>query len=476
GQFTQLLGIKLPHGEFSTLEKVILTVEHISQTNMIALALGVGTIVVAVVLKRINKNLPGALLALVFCVIAVITMNLAKYGIRLTGDIPSAIPPFRMLSFNLDIMGSLAGGAAVIAIIGLVEAVSISKSIAAQTQQKLDSNQEFIGQGIANMGGAFFACIAGSGSFTRSAITFQNGGKTRMAGVLAGVAVLVILIFLAPFAKYIPSAALAGVIMVVAYSMIDKNAVKKVFSSNKNDGMVLVVTFLTTIFSPDLEYAIYFGVLISIVLFLKNTGNAGVHMLEATGQGNFIEIGPDEKPVSGGAIKAINLEGSLYFGSAMDLDEKMNRMYSAESRVFVINFKHVSYIDITALEIIESFIKRARNEERRVILCGVSDQILISLEKGHILGLVGAEAVFMCEREIFGSLRKSLAAAHLLSEMPGQVLRPAVEVLLRGAAVPEPVQPGRRSFKNIFAALERFLEEPFLQAEIYAVDVMLKKI
>ncbi|MFZ5644635.1 MAG: SulP family inorganic anion transporter [Bacillota bacterium] len=476
GQFNQLLGISLPKGHFSTLEKVMLTVEHIDQINYVALGLGIATILVTVFMKKINRNLPGALLGLVFCVIAVIVLDLSRYGIKLTGDIPSAIPPFKMLSFDLDVLGSIMGGAAIIAVIGLVEAVSISKAIAAQTQQKLDSNQEFIGQGIANMGGAFFGSIAGSGSFTRSAIAFQNNGVTRMVGVLTGVAVLVILFFLAPFAKYIPSAALAGVIMVVAYSMIDKNAVKKVFTSNRNDAAVLAVTFLATIFSPELEYAIYSGVAISILLFLKNTGSAGVRLLEGAGAGRYEETEIESTDGLTRNIAAIELEGNLYFGSSMDLEDKLSRAYAAGSRVFILDMSHVSFIDITSLEIIETFIKRASGEGKRVMLSGVRPEIYKSLKSAHLVGLVGEENVFRSEKDIIGSLLRTFTAAELY--LKGR-LEPATHEPVEEPPVPVPAaasQKGRGLAGDLLGVFERLFQEPFLQAEIYAVDVMLKKV
>ncbi|MFZ5595981.1 MAG: SulP family inorganic anion transporter [Bacillota bacterium] len=473
GQLNQLLGIKLPQGELSTLEKVMCTIERIDQTNYVALGLGLMTIVIAVGLKKINKNLPGALLGLVFCVIAVMALNLERYGIKLTGEIPSAIPPFHFLSFNLEALGSLSGGALVIAIIGLVEAVSISKSIAAKTQQKLDSNQEFIGQGIANMGGAFFGCIAGSGSFTRSAIAFQNEGKTRLAGVLTGVTILVILIFMAPFAKYIPSAALAGVIMVVAYSMVDKDAVRKVFTSNKSDASVMVVTFLTTILAPDLEDAIYAGVLISIVLFLGRTGNADMTLLEETEEG-IVARGAGEPC---GAIATVQLEGNLYFGSSMDLDEKLSSTSASGARVLIVNLKHVSFIDVTSLEVIENFIARASNNGQKVILCDIHSRIMPLLEKAHIIDAVGKENVFMAEKEILGSLAKSLSAAKQWLE---ELALNETPVVSQAAAAHAPVTAhapaGRPIMGWLPAMLEKLFEEPFLKAEIYAMDIMLDRV
>jgi SulP family sulfate permease len=415
GQLNQLLGISLPKGKFSTLEKVMMTFEHIDQLNYYALGLGLFTIAVILVAKKINKNIPGALLGIVLSVILVMVAALAQYGIKLTGDIPSAIPPFAMIGFDPEAMRTLFSGAMVIAIIGLVEAVSISKAISAQTLQKVDSNQEFIGQGVANIGGAFFGSIAGSGSFTRSAIAYQSGARTRLSGVLAGLIVLVVLMLFSPYAKYIPNASLAGVIMVVAYSMVDKKAVARVFKSNPNDGIVLSVTFLTTILAPELEYAIYAGIAISVILFLRDTGTATVRLLVPgeDGLGRFVEYNlhdvprvKDDTPVS-----VIQLEGKLYFGSAADLEHKLDCAYT-DSKVFVLRFNNVTDMDISSIEIVENFISRADREGKKVLFSGVRPEIRKRIEKCNLISHMGPENIFPAEREIFSSSRQTLQAAY----------------------------------------------------------------
>ncbi|MFZ5590948.1 MAG: SulP family inorganic anion transporter [Bacillota bacterium] len=412
GQLNSLLGISLPKGKLSSLEKVIITFQHIDQTNMVALGLGIFTILVTVFAKKINKNLPGALLGIIFSVILVMALGLDKYHIKLAGNIPSAIPPFTMINFDPATMAQLFSGALTIAIIGLVEAVSISKAIAAQTQQKIDSNQEFIGQGIANMGGAFLSCFAGSGSFTRSAVTFQNGGRTRLANILSGVVVLIILFFLAPYAKYIPNASLAGVIMVVAYSMIDKKAVAKVFKANRNDAIVMLVTCFTTILAPELEYAIYAGIAISILLYLRDTGSASVRKLAPVNGDplNLVEAAPTV--AAGSNISVVQLEGNLYFGSSADLEEKLNQAYDTGSKVYVLRFNGVTGADVTALEVIENFIHRALKENRKVLICDVRPAIFNTMQKMHIVDLVGRENIFLSEQEVMAASSKALDKAN----------------------------------------------------------------
>jgi len=408
GQLNNLMGVKIPTG-LSSIGKVVASLQNIGQMNYYAFGVGIFTIAVILICKKINKNLPGALLGVIFSVVLVMILDLEKYAVKVVGEIPSAIPPLSMPNFTLSAVSDLGAGAAVIAIIGLVEAVAISKAIASKTHQKIDPNQEFIGQGMANIGGSFFSSIAGSGSFTRSAITYQNGGRTRLSGVLVGLIILVVLVFFAPYARYIPNASLAGVIMLVAYSMIDKKALKKVLTTNRNDAIVLLITMLTTVFAHHLEHAIYAGVAISLLLYLKDSGVASVKTLEPVkgSDGRFVEQLVNGQNTS---ISIFQLEGNLYFGSSADLDKKLSDSYS-NSKVFLIRFKGVSIIDITALEVIEAFINRSLEEDKRVILSGVTPKILKMLNKMHIIDHVGKENIFMEDDEVFATSGKALDEA-----------------------------------------------------------------
>jgi SulP family sulfate permease len=231
--------------------------------------------------------------------------------------------------------------------------------------------------------------------------------------VLAGVIVLVVLFLFAPYAKYIPNASLAGVIMMVAYSMVDKKAVAKVLKSNKNDAAVLVVTLLTTILAPDLEDAIYAGLAISIILFLRDTGTATVRLLVPgeDGLGRFVEYNLEDEGRVMHPVTVIQLEGNLYFGSAADLENKLSAAFP-ESEAFVLRFKNVSAADISALEVIENFISRAGRDGKKVFISGVRPEIRKLMENCRLVGHVGRESVFMAESEAFASSRRSIQAAY----------------------------------------------------------------
>jgi len=406
GQLSELLGIRLPAGHWSTMQKVALTWQSLSQINYYALVLGLLTIVIVVTCGKVDKKLPGALLSLLFSGLAVAIFGLEQYGVKLMGQIPSAVPPFALLHLSADAMGNLFNGALIIAVIGLVEAMSIGKAISCQTLQKIDANQEFIGQGMANLSGAFFSCMPASGSFTRSSVNFQSGARTKLSGILSGFIMLLGLVFFARYIVYIPGASLAGLIMVVAYSMINFRALAKVVKCNRNDAIILWVTFLTTILAEHLEYAIYAGLAISIILFLRESSAVHIKLFipgENGGEPN------SEYEIDWAYLHArkpptiiVAFVGSLYFGSAADLEAKLKDIYEHGSN-FVLRFNSLSAVDITSLEVLENFITRAAREDKKVALYGVHPELMIMLIRSNILGHVGEENVFTPEDEMLAT-------------------------------------------------------------------------
>jgi len=416
GQLNQLLGISLGKGYMSLMTKVYFVITHLDKTNIYALGLGLLAISVILICKRINKNLPGALLGIILSIILVMVFSLDKYGVKLTGSIPGKLPPFRMVNLNISSAREIFSGAMAIAIIGLVEAISISKSIASTSHQKIDANQEFLGQGLSNMIASFFQCFAGSGSFTRSAINYYSGAVTRVSGVLSGIIIAVILIFLAPFAQYIPSPSLAGVIMLIAYNMVNKKEMKKVCKIGNTDSQVMWVTFGATVLMPDLDWAIYMGIIISIILYLKDTNTVPVKILVPSQNEEYHfrekEIDSVEKRVD---ILTIQIEGNLYFGSAYDLENKLDSLVG-KARVFVMRMKAVSTIDVTALDALKVFIRRIKESGDNIIVCGVKSGLNHMLLNSNLTDEIGRENIFLSEDEIFASSVKAIERAKKLLE------------------------------------------------------------
>lgn len=412
GQLNSLLGISIKNSaQMPTMEKLLYVVTHLTKTNYYALGLGLLTIAIIIVCKKINKYLPGSLLGILIPIIFVIMFSLQNKGVKLTGNIPSSLPPFGMITFSFDMARKVFSGALAIAIIGLVEAISIAKSIATTSREKLDANQEFIAQGIANSVSSFFHCFAGSGSFTRSAINYYGGAATRFSGIFSGVFVALVLVFCAPYAKYIPSPCLAGVIMVIAYNMVDKKEMKKISKVGKTDPIVMWITFIATVLMPDLDYAIYMGIAISIILYLKDTNKVPVKILVPVhdSESRFVEKAIDyiHEQVD---ILTIQLEGNLYFGSSDDLENKLDGVVG-KAKVYILRMKQVATIDATSLGAINVFIRNVRESGGSIIVCGVTTGLNSMLLNSNMVALIGKENIFMTEDEVFASSNKALERA-----------------------------------------------------------------
>ena len=197
--------------------------------------------------------------------------GLDRQGVVVIGALPRSLPPMTDFSLlNMQRIGQFAPGALAIAAIGLVEAMSIARSIAGQSNQRLDSNQEFVGQGLANIASGLFSGYRCSGSFTRSAVNFDARARTRLASAFSGLFVLIAMLAFGPLAGYVPRAALSGVLILTAYSMIDRKEIARIWRGARADAAIMIVTFLATLFL-HLEFAVLAGILLSFVYIVKTS-------------------------------------------------------------------------------------------------------------------------------------------------------------------------------------------------------------
>jgi len=419
-QLNTLLSISIKNSaQKSTAENLYYVITHIGQTNFYALGLGLMTIAIILICKRINKNIPGALIGIIVPILFILIFALEKKGVNLTGAIPSSLPPLKMVHFSIASLKAVFSGAMAIAVIGLVEAISISKSISSTSQQKIDANQEFIGQGISNTLSAFFQCLPSSGSFTRSAINYHNGAVTRFSGILSGMIVALVLVYLAPYVRYIPSPCLAGVILVTAYNMIDKKEIRKVCKVGKlkSESMAMWVTGIATVLMPNLDYAIYTGIALSIVLYLRDTNKAPVKILIPS-QDEKSQIIETEIDVVKGRVDIIiiELEGNLYFGSSGDLENKLDNLID-KAGLFILRMKHVVTIDVTSLNVLRIFIKAVKESGGILVISGVKSNHSSMLKNSSIDSDIGKETRIIMEgNEVLPARLNDFERAVLTSE------------------------------------------------------------
>ena len=416
GQLNELLGVALPKGYHPLYEKVWCTLRGLDQTNVYALGLAVFTMLTVVGCKRISRKIPGALLALVLAAVAARIMSAHGITVKLVGAIPDHLPAFTMVRFDPGWMLHLFGSAVAIAIVGLVEAIAIAKSISLSSEQHIQPNQEFLGQGLANMVSSFFGCFPSSGSFTRSAINYTAGARTQLAGIFSGVMVAVTLVFLVAYAKFIPIASLAGVIVIVAYGMVDQHAIKRIATASRHDLSVMLITAGATVIMPDLERAILTGFTLSVLVHVWNTGEIKVTLLKQHGT-TFREFAIDGESGRHGLspIAIIHLDGDLYFGSAYDLQDKLRQVTDhTDAQVYILRLKRVNVADVSAFEIVENFIEKALARQRHVLLCGVSAPMHRFIDKIGLARKIGADNIFPAEATIYASTNKAYQRARAL--------------------------------------------------------------
>ncbi|HEY9050262.1 MAG TPA: SulP family inorganic anion transporter, partial [Gammaproteobacteria bacterium] len=345
-QMKNILGIEIPKGE-SFLHTWIDVFRDIGSTNFYIFVVAITTLVIALLVKRYNKKLPNLLIGLIAGTIAAILLNGQEHGVKLVGEIPAHLPPFSLPDFSLATIKSLSSQAFVVALLGLIEAVSISRAIATKSNQRINANQEFIGQGLSNMVGSFFSSYAGSGSFTRSGVNYSSGAQTPMSAIFAAVFLMIIILLIAPYMSYLPVAAMGGVILLVAYNLIDIHHIEHILTSSKSETSILLTTFFATLFL-ELEFAIYFGVLLSLILFLARTSAPEIATLAPDPQApRRTLINVNSKPVNQcPQLKVIRIDMSIYFGSVNYIQHRLHKISDIENiHHILIEGSGINFID-----------------------------------------------------------------------------------------------------------------------------------
>jgi SulP family sulfate permease len=310
-------------------------------------------------------RIPNYLLAMLAGSLLCYAIGGAEQGVQLIGAMPSVIPGFSVPSFNIRLLGDLAPSAFAIALVGLLEAVSIARAIGIKSGQDIDGNQEFMGQGLSNAVGSFFQCYASSGSFTRSGVNYEAGARTPLASVFAALLLLIILLFVAPLFALVPIPAMAGVILLVAWRLIDFRELAHIIKTSRAETSIAFITFFSTLFI-DLEFAIYIGVLLSFLIFLNKSAHPILAVISPdpdTKHRVFRNAETHKLPECPQLI-FVRLDGPFYFGSVEHVRRKF-RAYErkrAHQKHMLFMIKGAGEIDLPASELM---IEEARRRKRR---------------------------------------------------------------------------------------------------------------
>jgi SulP family sulfate permease len=386
-QIPPLLGLETEgHTLYQTIQDIIL---GLAEINRVTAALGIGTIVLLIILRRINRKIPGAIIAMIGASALVYLFDLTQYGVDVIGELDQKLPPLADLPlFDLDFITSLSTGALAVGAIGLVETTAISRSIATQTGQRLDSNQEFVGQGLANMAVGFFSGYPCAGSFSRSAVNFNSGARTPMAAIFSSAFVLIAVFATAPLAAYLPRAALAGVLIVVAIGMIDRAEISRIWKGTAGDAIIMLVTLLGTLFL-DIALAILVGIMFSFVRYIMRTSMPRVHQVTPDEEFKNLTFQPDLPSCP--QLSIIDILGDLYFGAVNHVEDAIHEQLEKQDdqRFLLIRMENVNQCDFSGIHMLESVVRTYRDRGGDVYMMKVGyrvDKVMASTSFNQTLG------------------------------------------------------------------------------------------
>jgi SulP family sulfate permease len=401
------------------LRRFWLTVTGVDGVNAWTVGIGVGTIALVLGLRWVDgrlrvRLLPEFLLVVIFMATLVWAADLAAQGVPVNPEIPRSLPALRVPTLDGGHLRHLSSSALAIALLGLLEAIAMAKALAAQTGQKLDINQQCLSEGLANLCGSFFQCYPGSGSLTRSAINQQSGARTQWAGVFCALAVAATVLLFAPLARYIPRAALAGILMVSAWRMVDRRQLLYHLRATKFDAGIVLATALSAVFI-SVEFCILIGVFLSFVLYVPRA--ARIHMSELTVTPERVVRERRHQDPHCERILMYSIEGELFFGAAPDFDRHLatiEKRAGPDIRVVVLRFKRARNPDGVCLGLLEEFLARMSARHIVVLLCGVREDLARALRNTGLVGRLPPEHIFREHPAVWSSTLHAVRYAYEL--------------------------------------------------------------
>ena len=371
---------------------------HLGEIHPPTAFIGIASIIVLLLLPRLTRRLPPALVTLIAAAVLVALLDLRAAGVSTIGQLAGALPPLANLPlFSLDMIARLSTGALAVGAIGLVQTVAMARSLANQTGQRLDSNQEFVGQGLANIASGLFSGFAVAGSFSRSAVNLQTGARTALSAVFSGLFVLLATFVLGPLAVFLPRAALAGILVVIGLGLIDRAEMTRIARGTRGDAVIMVVTFLGTLFLP-IAFAVLVGILLSFVRYTLRTSMPHVH--EVLPDEQFSHFVPRVERESCPQLAIIDVQGDLYFGAVNHVEEEIHaiRARNPEQRFLLLRMHRVNHCDFSGIHMLENVVNLCRDGDGDVYMVRVNQRVRALMKSTGFESFLG-EDHFLAEDE-----------------------------------------------------------------------------
>jgi len=350
-QASNVLGIQIEK-QASFLETWRHLLWQLPNTQLPVLTVALSTILAAVLVKKIAPKLPHLVIALAIGTGIALLLGGPQAGILYVEEMPSGMPPLSFPSLTPDNLHLLLSSAFALAVLGLVQAVAIAKTAALKTGQPLDANQEFIGQGLSNLIAPFFSGYASSGSFSRTALNVDAGAKTPMSTVFSTIILLLVTLFVAPYTRLLPEPAMAGLIILVGWNLLDLKHLEEVQRASREENIILAAVFFATLFS-ELQFAIYLGVLLSLYFYLKKTAAPNIALMApdpATERHEIVNIDRRTHLKTCPQVIIIRIDGNLFFGAIQHVSSHIRELRKGPESWIILLANGINHVDLDGAE------------------------------------------------------------------------------------------------------------------------------
>jgi SulP family sulfate permease len=413
GQIPDFLGLAMYENPREFVEKVGAIARALGTTSASTAVVAAFTLAVIVLFPRVTRRIPPALVGMLAGTALYLAWRpegVATIGSQF-GAIPSGLPSFQVPAFEWSEVGSLLGPAMTIAMLGAIESLLSAVVADGMIGDSHDSDQELIGQGIANVAAPLFGGFPATGAIARTATNIRNGGRSPVAGIVHCVTLVLVLLLLAPYAVHIPLATLAAILFVVAWNMSElPHVVELIRTGTRSDTAVLLVTFGLTVF-VDLVVAVEVGVVLAALLFVK-------HMSERVGMGAV--VGPEQEvdpyhtlaTALPPGIAMYSVDGPFFFGVSHRFEATVSAV-DPKARIVIVRLWRVPYLDASGENSLRRVVTTLRRSGRVVVLSGVNEDVHEALRRGGLAEEIGEERIWAHLEEALAYSRNLLTEERL---------------------------------------------------------------
>lgn len=404
-QLNHLLGITIERSNQIHL-LIQNSIKSLGLTNGYALAIGLSAMAILIIMKRINKKLPAALLVVAISIVAVYFLKLDSLGVKIVEDIPGGLPSFNTHQIDFSRVNELFPIALTLALIAFMEAISVAKAVEVKHKDyEVDANKELIALGTANIIGSFFQSYPTTGGFSRTAVNDQAGAKTGIAALVSALVVGLTLLFLTPLFYYMPNAVLAAIIMVAVFGLIDVKYPLKLYKNRKDEFVLLILTFSITLV-VGIKEGILLGVLFSLLLLVYRTSKPHMAVLgKIKGTHYFKNINRFENEVEiDDDILIVRFDAQLYFGNKDYFKNELLEIISSKKKApkaVIIKSEPINYIDSSAVFMLENLIEELNAKHIKVLFSDVIGPTRDIIHKSGLLYKIGKEHFFVNTSEAY---------------------------------------------------------------------------